>query len=299
MIVIAKDAETKFLEDLQVCRQENPTQRCFYVAFSKLNISKGELFDHFIHHLQEVPDAYKAQVYICQDRDVFILMKGFMQRQFMDFLQNLSADLKTDELLKLADVAEVGVHWEKLHTMCQRKIENIQTEKLKETEQKRKETAESVTLQVLNGLDPDLIASIAQRRQNRPGSMIMVVDDDQISRTLVGNVVKEHHDWTHAKDGQGALTEYVASTPDILFLDIGLPDIDGHAVLECLFQIDPSAYIIMFSGRKDKQNILRALEAGAQGFIGKPFTREKLFEYISRSPHIRDKRNSGPGIRTG
>lgn len=289
MIVIAKDAETKLLEDLRICRQENPVERCFYMAFSSADVPKEALFESFLKLLQDVPDSYKAQVYICHDRDVFILMQGFMQRQFTDFLKKLAEDIGKNELTHLADVMEVGVHWAKLETLCQRKIEKIQIEQAKDTEERRKEIAEKMTLDVLGKLNPELVTTIAKRREERPSPVIMVVDDDQIARTLVGNVVRENYDCTYAKDGKSALMEYVASAPDVLFLDIGLPDINGHDVLECLFQIDPAAYIIMFSGRKDKQNIMRALESGAQGFIGKPFTREKLYQYILHSPHLLKK----------
>ncbi len=289
MIVIAKDAEIKLLDDLRICHQENPLQRCFFMAFSRADVPKKELFDSFLKLLQDVPDSYAAQVYICHDHDVFVLMQGFMQRQFTDLLGKMAGELGKEEMVNLADVMEVGAHWAKLETMCQRKIEKIQNELAKETEEKRKEAAEKDTLEILNKLDPDQVFSIAQRRENRISPLVMIADDDQIARALVGNVVRENYDWVYAKDGKNALREYVASAPDVLFLDIGLPDMSGHDVLECLFQIDPDAYIIMFSGRKDKENIMRALEAGAQGFIGKPFTREKLYQYINRSPHLAGK----------
>ena len=289
MIVIAKDAETKLLEEGKACRRESPSQRCFYMAFSRADVPKKELFESFLKLLQDVPDSYRAQMYICHDNDVYIFMHGFMQRHFTDFLKNLSDDLKRDELINLADVMEVGIHWAKIETMCQRKIEKIQSEQAQETEEKRKENVEKITLEIMDKLDPELVSSVADRREKRPSPMVMIVDDDQIARTLAGNVIKESYNWTYAKDGRSALTEYAANAPDVLLLDIGLPDLNGHDVLECIFQMDPDAYIIMFSGRKDKQNIMKALEAGAKGFIGKPFTREKLFQYINRSPHLLNK----------
>ncbi len=298
MIVIAKEAETKLLEELQACREDHPTQRCLYMAFSAVDVPKKELFESFLKLLHEVPDAYNAQVFICQDRDVFILMQGFMQRHFTDFLKTLAAELHKPELVNLGDIMEVGLNWTKLDTMCQRKMEKIRNELAKETEEKRKEEAEKATLEIMDTLDPGEISSIARRRAKRTSPVVMVVDDDQIVRTLVGNVLREKYDWTYAKDGQGALREYVASAPDVLFLDIGLPDINGHDVLESIFQMDPDAHIIMFSSHKDKQNIMRALEAGAKGFIGKPFTRDKLFQYIDRAPHLAGKRERG-GVHAG
>lgn len=301
MIVIAKGAEEKFLDDLERCRDEDPRQRCLYMAFSRSGMPKKELFESFLKLLQEVPDSYNAQVYICHDQDVFILMQGFMQRQFAEFLKKLADDLKNEEVLKLTDIMEIDIHWAKLEAMCQRKIENIQRNQEKECEEKRKESAEKATLETLGHLDPELVLSIQQRREKRGSPVVMAVDDDQIARTLVGNVIRENFNFVCASDGSGALKEYVVNAPDVLFLDIGLPDINGHDVLESLFQIDPDAYIVMFSGRKDKQNIMKALEEGAQGFIGKPFTREKLYQYIGRSPHIlkREKKKSNHAHASG
>jgi two-component system chemotaxis response regulator CheY len=72
----------------------------------------------------------------------------------------------------------------------------------------------------------------------------------------------------------------------VLFLDIGLPDIDGLKVLERIFKLDPQAYVVMFSGNGSKEHIMRAVELGARGFVGKPFTKEKLFQYIEKSPFV-------------
>ena len=80
MIVIAKDTEKRFLQDLQKCKIENPSQRCFYLALSKVDLPREDLFSNFLRLLQEVPHSYMAQLSICQDRDVFIFLQGFMQR---------------------------------------------------------------------------------------------------------------------------------------------------------------------------------------------------------------------------
>lgn len=298
MIVIAKDAEHKLFDELQRCRREMPSQRCFFMAFSKANVEKKKLFSCFLNFLHDIPESYAAEVYICQDIDVFVLMQGFMQRHFMDFLKKLSKELETDDLSRLSDVMEVGVHWAGLEKICKDKIDCLERHQAQETEEKRKAEAEKSTLEALSTFNPDLVSSIADRRHHRKNPVVMVLDDDQISRMLVGNVVREKYDLIYAKDGKSGLAEYVAGAPDVLFLDIGLPDINGHDILECLFQIDPAAYVIMFSGRKDKENILKALEAGAQGFIGKPFTRDSLFQYIEKSPHIHEKGDTAENKKT-
>ncbi len=131
------------------------------------------------------------------------------------------------------------------------------------------------------------------RREARKTSAIMVVEDDAFTQKLIQNTIKDTHKLSIAGDGQGAIMTYVNKAPDVLFLDIGLPDIDGLKVLEKIFKIDPHAYVVMFSGNGDKKNILKAIELGAKGFIGKPFTKDKIFQYINKSPHIQRKSKQG------
>ena len=91
------------------------------------------------------------------------------------------------------------------------------------------------------------------------------------------------------QDGQGAVLNYLNKAPDVVFLDIDLPDMSGHDVLSKIFALDPEAYIIMFSGNGDRGNVLKAIERGAKGFVGKPFSQDKLTHYIQKSPFVKIK----------
>lgn len=283
MIVIAKDSEDRLFQELRKCRDERAAQRCFYMAFSRSGLSKKKLFEVFLRLLNEVPNSYMAQVYICRDHDVFILMQGFMQRQFSDFLDKLSSALDAEDLARLGFVYEIGVHWSKLETLCMGKIAALEQARSQEHE----ETAQAAVLDKLSGVDCSRISNLSERRTQRERPLVMIADDDQLARTLAGNVLRQEYDVAFAKDGASAITEFVNGAPDVLFLDIGFPDISGHEVLEIVFQIDPEAYVIMFSGRKDEANIMKAIKAGAQGFLGKPFTREKLYQHVEKSPFVR------------
>ena len=78
--------------------------------------------------------------------------------------------------------------------------------------------------------------------------------------------------------------QYVTHAPDVLFLDIELPDITGHDVLQKVLEMDPDAFVIMLSGNGNKENIFKAMKTGAKGFVGKPFTKDKLLQYILKCP---------------
>ncbi len=155
---------------------------------------------------------------------------------------------------------------------------------------RQKKVIGQAALAALSQADHELFATIAERRKKRQNSLVMVVDDDEISRVLATNVIGKKYEWISVEDGQHALSTYITHAPDAIILDIGLPDIDGHEVLECVSYIDPEAYVVMYSKHNEEKDVLLAIEEGAQGFVIKPFKREKLFHYIDRSPHLIEKK---------
>lgn len=284
MMVIAKNTEPQLLQELCKPQWKNfGCKRCFYLEFSRSDMSGQNIFDHFIKALQEVPNSYLAQVYICQDNDIFILMEGFMQRQFMDFLDKLAEATDNADITGLAKIFEIKRDWAALEEICSAKIALIERQNQEREEALQSARHQKMLGDLMAGLDQDKIASLKARRLEHTVPAILIVDDDQLSRTLAGNVLREDYNPHFAKNGHEALREFVETAPEVVFLDIGMPDISGHDVLDCIFEIDPDAYVIMFSGRKDKANMLRAFKSGAQGFLGKPFTREKLYQHVRKS----------------
>lgn len=134
--------------------------------------------------------------------------------------------------------------------------------------------------------DPSLDTMFgAARRQRiyRQPPHILLVEDDPITRRLVSNSLKSNYALLCAGSAEEAIALYVAHAPDIVFLDIGLPDADGYEVLHRLLQIDAKAYVVMFSAHHYVDNVVRALNTGASGFIGKPFESGVMRTYIDSS----------------
>ena len=184
--------------------------------------------------------------------------------------------------------------WPVLKNICDQKInqknhKKIREQKLKQQQQKDQEKKERQQKIINIKIDDDIINALHSRRKKRDEPVILVVEDDIFSQRLVKNIINKNYDVATAKNGHEAITTYVQEAPDILFLDIELPDINGHDVLSKIFEIDESAHVVMLSGNGDRKNIMKAIEKGAKGFIGKPFTRDKIFQYIESSPHIKKK----------
>ena len=108
-------------------------------------------------------------------------------------------------------------------------------------------------------------------------SRVLVVDDDaQIVRTLVVNLKARGYDVDAAANATTALTLAAKRPPDLVILDLGLPDMDGGEVIVGL-RGWTTAPIIVLSGRTDQKEKVAALDAGADDYVTKPFHIEELF----------------------
>lgn len=105
---------------------------------------------------------------------------------------------------------------------------------------------------------------------------ILVVDDEpQIARTLRINLTARGYDVLVAHDGATALRAATDRKPDLIVLDLGLPDIDGTTVIERLRRWTTTP-IVVLSARTDATDKVRALDAGADDYVTKPFGMDEL-----------------------
>ncbi|RSN09216.1 DNA-binding response regulator [Nonomuraea sp. WAC 01424] len=109
---------------------------------------------------------------------------------------------------------------------------------------------------------------------------ILVVDDEpQILRALRINLAARHYDVTVAADGAAALGAAADAAPDLVILDLGLPDLDGVEVIHGLRGWS-SIPIIVLSGRAGNQDKIEALDAGADDYVTKPFGIDELLARV-------------------
>lgn len=110
---------------------------------------------------------------------------------------------------------------------------------------------------------------------------ILVVDDSKFMRMLLGDLLSRNgFDVLEAESGEEALQIYRKERPDLVTLDILMPGRDGIETVGDLREEDPSARIVMVTALGMEDYIQRALEAGADGFILKPFSPERVLDTL-------------------
>lgn len=111
-------------------------------------------------------------------------------------------------------------------------------------------------------------------------TFVLVVDDDPaIVRTLGINLRARGYDVETARDGRSALQVVEERLPDAVILDLGLPDLDGLAVLQRLRE-RYAVPVVILSARHETDDKVEALDSGADDFVTKPFEMEELMARV-------------------
>ena len=112
------------------------------------------------------------------------------------------------------------------------------------------------------------------------GAKVLLIEDDPVTRWMVRCALKDECRFATAATANKAFAICQSYKPDVVFLDIGLPDKNGCEVLEWLMRNDPGVRVIMFTSCQDMNLISSALDIGAKGFLPKPFTKDGFLSYI-------------------
>lgn len=110
--------------------------------------------------------------------------------------------------------------------------------------------------------------------------MILVVEDDVPVRNLIVTTLKTHqYQYLTAPNGESAILEASSHNPDVMLLDLGLPDMDGVDVIRRI-RTWSNLPIIVISARSEDTDKIEALDAGADDYLTKPFSVEELLARV-------------------
>ena len=114
---------------------------------------------------------------------------------------------------------------------------------------------------------------------------ILLADDLSFMRMVQKEILEEKgfEIVAAASDGLEAIEKYEQTRPDIIILDITMPNMNGLDAMHKIFDIDPKARIIMCSALGQQQLIVEAIKAGVKDFIVKPFKPERILSAIEKA----------------
>lgn len=113
---------------------------------------------------------------------------------------------------------------------------------------------------------------------------VLVVDDASFMRKRMAGVLKElgHTVIAEAENGKEAIGLYIKHKPDLVTMDITMPELSGKDALKQIVKIDSKAKVIMCSALGSEQVIAECIKAGAKSYIVKPYNKEQVDEIIKK-----------------
>ncbi|MNM70289.1 Chemotaxis protein CheY [compost metagenome] len=116
-------------------------------------------------------------------------------------------------------------------------------------------------------------------------SKVLIVDDAAFMRMMIKDILEKNGFEVvgEANNGLKAVELYKKESPDVVTMDITMPDMDGIEAVKQIKAFDPAAKVIMCSAMGQQSMVMDAIRAGAKDFIVKPFQAERVLEAIKKA----------------
>ncbi|MCL4560659.1 MAG: response regulator [Chloroflexi bacterium] len=112
---------------------------------------------------------------------------------------------------------------------------------------------------------------------------ILIVDDAEFLRVRISKMLTaDGYEVIEAENGAKAVSTYQASHPDLVLMDVTMPEMDGLTALKHIRAFDPKARVVMLTALGQESVVLEAIKSGARDFVVKPFERERVLGAISK-----------------
>ena len=113
---------------------------------------------------------------------------------------------------------------------------------------------------------------------------ILICDDAAFMRMMIKDILTKngYNIVGEAENGAKAVEKYAELKPDLVLMDITMPDMDGIQALKKIKEIDPNANVIMCSAMGQQAMVIEAIQSGAKDFIVKPFQAERVLEAVKK-----------------
>lgn len=113
---------------------------------------------------------------------------------------------------------------------------------------------------------------------------VLIADDAAFMRMMIKNILQKNgfEIVGEAENGKQAIKLYQESKPDLVTMDITMPEMDGIEAVKAIRSVDPAASIIMCSAMGQQSMVMEAIQAGAKDFIVKPFQQDRMMQAVER-----------------
>jgi CheY-like chemotaxis protein len=275
--ITTKDAEGSLLLMLEQPGRSPSAWGALHFQFSTLRHRFGE--DEILMTIRPVLADRKAALYRFHDGDIVITWSGVQKAVLETLRDHLYARFQLTEADAPHAYYDLQAHGEELRLLCKQKIAKLEPESLADDVAPLPPPAPPIKPA------PEQLKRfqrVSAWRPRRDKTEILVVEDQPFSSKLLRSMLDRTCKAHTAATAEQALEWYLGHAPDIVFLDIELPGMDGHQFAGTVTTFDPQAFIIMVTANNRAGDVARAKHNGARAFVTKPFSKRKIYDCIRK-----------------
>lgn len=277
------------------------------IAEEQKNLSSGDKVNNFqfIHcrffHTGITPDeqdkenfikalenANDGTIFICNDNDIIFKWNDDLENN-EQFCANITKCIFEKYAAQIENIISIDEFFVSYDFTVD--LDELKSECFKKM---RKQTKQAKALAKYFSED-NLIATLGQtvqltsmQRMMRAKPQFLIVEDQIFSQKMLTSILNDYT--CHIAESVGeALLTYIEKCPDVVLLDIDLPDLSGHTFAKLVNKIDSKAYIIMVSANQYQADINKAKENNVKGFIAKPYKKEAILKVVDKYLSTRKK----------
>lgn len=305
MDITTQMSERKIVEHVYKLRENPESWKCLWLHFSKLSpkTMNGNWKQLTVNALVEPLESGEVSLYFCRDNEVQVLINSddveilcnIIKYLRLAFIEDpLTASMEKEGAATLGDFAtlyDIRTQYDEFFEVINRRwttVKNMMNGTIPisyGTEENPLETSTGDTLEPIN---PQLFANAIKIRSERPTIQILAVDVDKEGIRMMRKALPGY-DIVRAITGKEALTSYEKTAPDLVFMELGLPDITGHQVLEQINAVDSKSFVVILTSHSYPEHVQSAMGNNAKGFIAKPFAFAKVERYIKACEQLKKK----------
>jgi two-component system chemotaxis response regulator CheY len=272
--IVRKNAEEMLIAELEA-HAKFINRSILLCRFSYNHLTPPEA-EQLVILMKELFSELDARLLYCHNGDLFIEWNGATKNAVETLTQMMrdycerqgQADLPED----FFHYYDLNAHGEELWMECKRRKKEILESKHHSGNQK--------ILAQFSEDQKQLLTDSILHRNTRSEPTILIVEDQSFSRVLMVSVLDKFYPCHIAKNGREAIEKYSLLAPNIVFLDIGLPDANGHDLAKLFKEMDPESYIVMATANHCTKDVLAAKSNGVDGFIVKPYNKQKILDSL-------------------
>lgn len=281
MKVIKAGSEKGLVESIDKIDPRHSSWAVIFIGLSKLNRSL-DLFglDTFLSLIVDMPELFDTSLYVMANKDCAIVIPlGADDTKLKNIASHICYHFAKDQLAQ----SPLGAQGNDFCQIIREKkdLMDLYRQALSLNSELERNAALTSTSKNRYNMNTSTLTNALDLRRVRDRLCILIIEDQQFSRRLVVESLNKFAEVLSAENGFEALKLYEQNAPDIVFLDINLPGMNGHEVLRQITKMDKDAFVVMLTASDKIEDVQGALKEKARGYIVKPFTRKKLDQYIN------------------